>query len=199
MNFGPEFIVNLQSELLKGIPSLLGALLTLFAGWFVTQKITYKWAIRQRRRESLLAATSQLQSAYGEFFIAWKLWDPLVDKGDASFDEKRWELLQKAASAEATAESTILKIVTELPLSPEEVEALGKFRQAFQSLREAIRHNKKLGWSSSEDPDYVAFKRLTCRAAAMIQTGQETKPPHWKKAVENHSVATSNRWEGNWS
>jgi hypothetical protein len=191
--------MTLGSEITIALPSLLVALLTLVAGWFVTYRFTYNWAIRQRRRESLLlAATSELYSAYGEFFIAWKLWNSFIDRAEASFDEKRWELLEKAAKAEASTESIVLKIVTELPVSSEEAQALGKFRQAFQSLREAMLDNKKLSWSTSEDPHYIAFKKLSCQVASMLQTRREPKPPCWKKAAENHSVATSNRWEGKW-
>jgi hypothetical protein len=193
--------MNVGPILTMALPSLLVALLTVAAGWLVTHRLTYRWAIRQRRQESLLGATSQFYSAYGEFFTAWKLWNRL-DKSDPSFVEKRWQILQKAASAEASTESIILKIVTELPLSSVEVEDLGRFRQGFQSLREAIREDKPLDWLHSEAPPYVAFKRLSCRVAAMLQTGRDKKARRSEKAVEkavdNHSAATSNRWDKIW-
>jgi hypothetical protein len=91
--------MNFESELIKALPSLLVALLTVAAGWLVTQRLTYRWAIRQRRQESLLGATSQFYLAYGEFVAAWKLWNRL-DKSDPSFVERHWEILQKAASAD---------------------------------------------------------------------------------------------------
>lgn len=184
-------------EVTKALSNLVVALVTLGAGWVVGQRLSYRWAIRQKKRESLLAATNQFHSAYGEFFTAWKLWNRL-DRNDPSFTERRWQLLQQAAHAEANAESILLKVVSELRLSDEEVQDLGRFRQAFQSLRQAIRDNKPLAWSSSQDPQYVAFKKLACRMAYLLQTGQDTKAPDWQVASTNHLKATSNQWEGSW-
>jgi len=177
--------------------NLLVTLLTLGAGWIVGQRLSFQWAIRQKRRESLLAATSVFHEAYGEFFVAWKLWNRL-DHDDRSYSERRWQLLQQAAHAEASAESILLKVVTEIRLSDDEVQDLGRFRQAFQSLRQAIRDNKPLHWPSSQDPQYVAFKKLSCRVAYLLQTGQDTRTPDWNIAADNHLKATSNSWEGKW-
>jgi hypothetical protein len=101
-------------------------------------------------------------------------------------------------NAEAIAESILLKAVTELDLSREEVADPGRFRQAFQSLRQAIRDDRNLGWLSADDPRYVAFKKLSCKVACLLQTGHEYTVPRWDKATENHRIATSNRWESDW-
>ena len=180
----------------KALMNLLVALLTLGAGWVVGQRLSFRWAIRQKKRESLLAATNQFHAAYGEFFVAWKLWNRL-DRDDPSYTERRWQLLQQAAHAEASTESILLKIVTEIRISAEEVQNLGRFRQAFQSLRQAIRDNERLDWPSSQHPQYVAFKKLSCRVAYLLQTG-DTQTPDWNIAAKNHLEATSNSWEGKW-
>ena len=104
-----------KSEVVKTLLNLAVAMLTLGAGWFVGQSITYRWAIRQKKRELLLAATNQFDAAYGEFFVAMKLWNRL-DQNDPSYSERRWQLLQQAAHSEASAESILLKILTEVPV-----------------------------------------------------------------------------------
>jgi hypothetical protein len=186
-----------KPEVVKTLLNLAVAMLTLGAGWFVGQSITYGWAIRQKKRELLLAATNQFDAAYGEFFVAMKLWNRL-DKNDPSYSERRWQLLQQAAHSEASAESILLKILTEMPVSRRDVDDLGRFRQAFQSLRQAIREDKKLEWFSSHHPQYVAFKQLSCRVACLLQTEQNSKAPNSSEAAANHLIATSNEWESNW-
>lgn len=203
--FGLALIPDLRSdetmdwtpEILKALLNLSVALLTLGAGWFVGQHLTYRWTIRQKKRELLLAATNQFHAAYGEFFIVWKLWNRLQDD-NPSYADKQWQLLQQAARAEASAESILLKVVTELSVSGQDVELLGRFRQAFQSLRQAIRDDVKLDWQSAQHPQYVAFKTLSCRVANLLGSSDYKKAPQWKKAVENHLIATSNQWESNW-
>ena len=196
-NWGLIRFMDWKPETMKAFMNLLVALLTLGAGWLVGQRLSYRWAIRQKKREFLLAATNQFHAAYGEFFITWKLWNRL-DRNDPSYAERRWQLLQQAAHAEASAESILLKVVTEIRISDDVVQDLGRFRQAFQSLRQAIRDNKPLDWPSSEHPQYVAFKKLSCRVAHLLETGQDTKAPDWNVAADNHLKATSNSWEGKW-
>jgi hypothetical protein len=187
-----------KPEVVKTLLNLAVAMLTLGAGWLVGQSITYRWAIRQKKRELLLAATNRFDAAYGEFFVASKLWNRLDKNDDSLYAERRWQVLQQAAHAEANTESIILKIVTEIPVSRRDVDDLGKFRQAFQSLRQAIREDKKLDWFSSQHPQYLAFKQLSCRVACLLQTEQDSKAPNWSEAASNHLLATSNQWESNW-
>jgi len=189
--------VNWSAELAKVLSSVAVALVTLSAGWIVGQRLSFRWNIRQKQREFFLAATNQFHAAYGEFFAVWKLWNRL-DPDDHEFATKRWELLQRAAKAEATTESILLKIVTELRVSEKEAEDLGRFRQAFQSLRQSIRDSKPLDWNSSEDPRYAAFKRLSCETALLLQEHKQDEPPGLDHATKNHRTATSNRWENNW-
>jgi hypothetical protein len=186
-----------KSETVKSLLNLGVAMLTLGAGWLVGQFIAYRWAIRQKKRELLLVATNQLYAAYGEFFVVWKLWN-LLGKSDSSYADRRWQLLQQAAHAEASAESILLKIVTEFSVSGHEAQDLGRFRQAFQSLRRAIRKDEKLDWHSAQHPQYVAFKQLSCRVACLLQSRQDSKAPDWRKAAMNHLLATSHVSQSNW-
>ena len=48
--------MDLKSEMVKAFLNLGVAMLTLGAGWLVGQRLTYRWAIRQKKRELLLVA-----------------------------------------------------------------------------------------------------------------------------------------------
>ena len=69
-------------------------------GWIIGLRLTYKWNVRQKRRELQLSATHQFYAAYGEFFAVWKLWNRL-DRSSKSLDDRQWELHKRAAAAEA--------------------------------------------------------------------------------------------------
>jgi hypothetical protein len=146
------------------IVSLIVSLVTLGLGWWIGQRLTYRWNIRQKRREFQLTATptQQFYSAYGEFFAVWKLWNRL-ERDSKSFDERQWELHKRAAAAEALIEGILVKLASELALDQQQVATLGGFRQAFQQLRQAIRKNLLLEWKHAEHPEYRAFKELATK------------------------------------
>ena len=79
--------------------------------------------------------------------------------------DPRLELLERVSNAEGRMEALFIKIASEKSLKHEEWCEFGKFRQAFQRLRNRIQHNESLGWRSSEDPEYLTFKRLACFVA----------------------------------
>jgi len=185
-----------DAELLKAVTNLAVALVTIGAGWIVGQRISYKWNLRQKRKELTLTTINQFQAAYGEFFAVWKLWDKLEPNED-DYAVRRWDLLQRSAKVEAMIESTLLKVVTEFHLSLDKAGDLGRLRQAFQSLRESILERTTLGWSFSGEPHYVTFKRLSCDLALLLQTRQPDLPPSPEEATRNHLMVTSNKWERN--
>lgn len=147
-----------QQELLKAVLSIIVAIITLSFGWLVGQRLTVYWAIRQKRRELELSAVNEFYRLYGEFFAVWKLWSYYLgfawaDDNLRFPDVTRWELLQRASAAEGALESLFVKLSSERKLFDEDIEVLGRFRQAYQTLRESIRDNENLGWYSQNHPE----------------------------------------------
>ena len=99
----------MDSEAIRALYSLLVSSVTLLLGWLVGQRLTYRWNIRQKRREAQLSTTQQFYSAYGEFFAVWKLWNRLGGD-DSAREDRRWELHKRAAAAEAAVEGTLVKL-----------------------------------------------------------------------------------------
>ncbi len=188
---------TLLTEGLKAIPNLLVALITLGLGWVVGQRLTLNWNLRQKRRELDLSNAKEFQSLYGEFFAVWKLWNYYVrDIGDKSLPgASRWELLNRACTAEAGMEAIFVRLASERNLSEGQVHSLGQFRQLYQKLREVIRDNEPLQWNHSEHPEYMNFKCLGAKVAYFIVSDEDKD----KAAAAKHADAlvgiTSNRKE----
>ena len=91
-------------------------------------------------------------------------------------------ILQDACRAEATLESTFVRLAAERQLSQAEVESLGGFRQIFQHLRESIRDGVPLSWNNSEHPAYAEFKlshytRSTAICDPTVTSSPKTRKP----------------------
>lgn len=175
-------------------------LLTFFLTWVVGQRIATQWAIRQKRKELQLSAANRFEIIYGEFFSIWKLWDYYCKtlKENDSSKEKYWDLLNRACIAEASVEALMVKLSSECILNIEDTTSLGKFRQAFQSLRESISKNKNLEWSSSEHPEYLTFKRLSTYIVNLLAVRDYREMPDAKQSFKALREITSNKWEYNW-
>lgn len=189
-----------QQEVVKAIPSILVAVVTLSLGWLVGQRLTVYWAIRQKRRELELAALTEFYRLYGEFFTVWKLWAYCQNSNlDLALpDFTRWELLKRASTSEGALESLLVKLSSERELVDEDVEILGRFRQGYQRLRESIRDNRNIGWSQQNHPEYLTFKRLAYLVSCIILS--DVSPGHTadNRIVNALEVITSNAWEARW-
>src|ERR1700752_3043255 len=138
-------------ELLKAGLSLSVALITLAVGWFVGQRFTVKWNLFQKRRETDIANVQQFHSLYGEFKELSKLWRVIKRNKDSSLEIPsaiRWLLLARACAVESKNETIIVKLATERCLSKDDMTKLGLFRQALQKLRESIRDDEEVPFSS---------------------------------------------------
>lgn len=195
----PEHIQdwNAWHEAGKAGYSLLVSSLVLLAGWFVGARLTYGWNVKQKRRELQLSSSQQFYSAYGEFFVVWKLWDRL-DHTNPQFEEHKWELHKRAAAAEAIIEGTLVKVCSELNLKDQQTTNLGRFRQAFQQLRQSIRDDKPLPWPSSECAEYKAFKSLAVSFAILLGREWPSHTPSPQDASKQLMNVTSNEWEHTW-
>lgn len=178
---------------------ICGPLATLALAWIAGQRISARWGLWQKRRELAHSAANEFYRLYGEFFSIWKLWNYAVgDNGDASSSDRRWELLNRAARTEAGFEALLVKMTAERQLSTDDIQVLGSFRQGCQQLRKRMKEGAKLDWRSSQDHQYLAFKRLSARVAAMIATADLSRVPSPGEAASALEEITSNGWEVWW-
>ncbi|MBO9150813.1 hypothetical protein ACFOTA_01225 [Chitinophaga sp. GCM10012297] len=203
-----------ELELLKFSLNLILATVTLTIGWFVGQRLTHHWAIRQKRKEQELSTLADLYKLYGEFFSIWKLWNFHLEDTHNHIpnQEIRWELLKRASSAEAGVEAIFVRFASEKSLTEEEISCLGKFRQAYQSMRESITHNKKLNWYKSDHLEYKAFKEGAVKTACILNHSglsytvleksiffrNSHKVPTPNEACIALLQITDNKWERQW-
>jgi hypothetical protein len=188
---------SINHELIKAAISGASGIVLLASTWLVGQRLTYEWNVRQKRRESQLSSLQQFYLAYGEFFAIWKLWNRL-DQNATTADERRWELLKRSSAAEAIIEAILVKLSLELILSDDDVSNLGRFRQAFQQLRESIRDSKPLPWKSAESPEYKTFKALSIVVAGLLNGKWPNEPPPRSRAQDQLSLITANKWMKDW-
>lgn len=192
---------SLVQEIVKLLPDLTVSIIVLGLTWFVGQRLTVYWNLRQKRKELQISTAHEFQALYGEFFAVWKLWNYYIrDIGPGYFPEiSRWDLLERASNAEARMESVFVQLATERFLSPQEIEILARFRQAYQSLRETIRDNVALPWESSTQIEYVTFKSLATKVALIILSEENMDQSRADKRVDALlDITTSSRWEGSW-
>lgn len=159
--------------MIKSALSLTVAVTTLSAGWFVGNRLSLRWSLRQKNRELELSSLNRLYELYGEFFAIWKLWNQTCDskQRETASGDDQLRLLEKACTAEGQVEAFLLKLTTERPLKDCELHLLGRFRQAFQILREKIRSCEPLDWDSSlpaDHPEYASLKDLTYSVACLL-------------------------------
>ena len=163
------------------------ALILLLITWLAGQRIIAFWDIRKKRQEFDITTATQFHQLYGEFKEISKLWKLYLnaDKHSLTFPEHtRWELLKRATAAESKAEAITVKLVTERPLTARDCEVLGLFRQSYQQLRETIRDNQPLAFSSY-GPEYNYFNDLACGVAAIISLEAPSRRQSAREAANN--------------
>lgn len=158
------------------------------------------WNVRQRRRELDLVSAENFHSLYGEYFAVWKLWSYCAtDRTDlARYEDRRWELLTRAANAEAGIEAILGKLASQRDLEIEAVVELGKFRQGFQSLRERIKTGQPEEWTPLTYGKYLAFKCLATKVASLIHSGRRVVRPQAKARADAWVRVTSGEWKDCW-
>jgi hypothetical protein len=157
------------------------------------------WAILQKRRELDLEAVHRFYEVYGKWFAVWKIWQACrEEKLDSS---RRDELLCQAADIEGQFESLLIKIGQERRLSVSQNERLGRFREGYQQLREAIEDNQDLPFRVQFEDDkvdaYVAFKSLAVEFASLAAGGWRLRRPTLHESQRAVVAITSWRTTGN--
>jgi hypothetical protein len=191
-----------QFEVFKFLLTLASSGVILLLTWGVGQSISAKWSLRQKRRELQLDAANTFDRLYGEFFKIWKLWKNYKKENMDSKNVSQWDLLAMSAEAEAGMEGILVKIASEFKLTDEDIITLGRFRQAYQTLREYIREDKPFTWNHPYHPQYMHFKTMGAYIAAMLSgfEHQSLKGPSRDEAMYNLQRITStkfkNWWEG---
>ena len=104
--------------LLVLVGAVANPIVALMVGWAIGHRVAAKWGLWQKRREQTLSTTGEFYRLYGEFFAVWKLWDASLRKSASpGIEEKRWKLLERAAGAEASMETLMIKLASERVLS----------------------------------------------------------------------------------
>ncbi|MHA1110435.1 MAG: hypothetical protein ACTSRE_04995 [Promethearchaeota archaeon] len=188
-----------QFELFKFVLTLASSGMILLLSWGVGQSLSAKWSIRQKRRELQLSAANTFDRLYGEFYKIWKLWRFYKKEGmEGEKDVSQWDLLAMTCEAEAGMEGILIKIASEFTLTDQDIITLGRFRQAFQTLRETIRENKPLTWNHPYHPQYMAFKKMGAYIAAMLSEFSSGKDPSREEAMYNLQRITSTKFKDWW-
>jgi hypothetical protein len=153
----------------------------------------------QKQRELQLEAAARFYELYGEFFAVWKEWAAKAGKVmPAAAQRFRLDLYRRACVAEGHMEALLVRVVTEFSLDHDDVQTLGRFRQAYQTLREAIRADRDLGWDSSAHPGYAAFKRLAATVASLLARRTIPELPAPGESAAALAEVTDNKWESGW-
>jgi hypothetical protein len=181
------------------VKALIGPVVAVGLAWLVGNRLSSEWALRQRRRENSLASVAEFYRLYGEFFALWKLCNYAFRDADHEMDEGAlWDLMRRAAALEANGEAILLRIASELALTPDDIRTLGLFRQGVQLLRQSIVKERILGWSSSEHREYQAFKGLSVGVAALATKVGTGTAPSLDIAQRQLREITHNKWSKEW-
>jgi len=176
-----------------------GAVIAAVLAWLIGNRVAARWSLWQKRREAALVAVAEHARLYGEFFSIWKLWNYSLHDDLSAPANTQWALLERAASAEASVESLLVRLACESRLQSREIEIAGKFRQAYQQLREVIRDGTKLDWPRHNHPEYVAFKRLAAELALLVSAIDRRGQSLASEASAAILEITSNKWEACWT
>ena len=216
-NLADGFIASLQTTFINEFIKFIFVALTLLLTWFIGNRISIRWAIIQRKKEIEIDTLNEFYKLYGEFFSMWKLWRLTLnsskeDGKEAQYEEVKHRIERESFIAEGRVEAILVKIASEKRLNDTQLEILGRFRQAYQRLRECMRENKDLPWFNSDYFEYSTFKRLSYLVSRVIQSNYSPLMKwimSWipslnrskiltlnnKKAVK---IITSNYWQRNW-
>lgn len=181
--------MTLSEELIKLAVSFLG--ITLLGGAF-----TAFWTWRQKRREIEAMELKSFYELYGQLLAACRLWNA-AKSGKISLPSEatRYELLKQASAAESALEGMLLNLASARFLTTEELSRLGRFRQAYQKVRELIRDDKEVPWDSSQAESYLDFKQGASLFASFLKQRIWTLQPSQELARKAVEVITHNKHE----
>jgi hypothetical protein len=177
-------------------PSIVAAVITTVFGGVIILILSSAWARSQKRKEFDLATLEQFQRLYGEFFALYHLWDDLKQdkfvKSEKTSEDFVNDIIQRAYRIEGNMEAVLTRIAAEKRLSIEEVDSLGKFRQAFQRVRKYVTKDIPFKWDSDFHPEYASLKIHASRVSDIILFSKARS-----RATRSSQILdiTSNRYE----
>ena len=187
-------------ELFKSVLALLVAALSLLATWFIGEKLTAYWNLRQKLKELNQVSLQAFHALYGEFKEGVKIWRlatrPLKSRLLVP-ENVRWDLLTRACAIESKSEALVLRLTSERCLEPEEIEAIGLFRQAIQTLRESIRDNVECPLGSRK-AEYRLLNLLAPHVASLVSADLPKRIPGAHQAQRQLAAVvgvTSKHWK----
>jgi|SRR5882724_2735408 len=187
-------------EFFKSVLALIVAALSLAATWYIGQRLTAYWNLRQKRYELNQISLQAFHALYGEFKEGVKIWRlakrPLTSPVRVPENE-RWTLLARACAIESKSEALVLRLTAERCLSMDEIATIGLFRQAIQTLRESIRDNVDCPLGSRK-AEYKLLNQLAPRVASIVSAELPERIPSAEQAQRqlNEVVnVTSDRWK----
>lgn len=178
----------------------VSALLTLTIAWLGGNTLAARLEREKKLTERDVAAQTEFQSIYGEFFSVWKQWANAPKNVDTAT-----RLLPLAARVEGRYEALLVMVCADRMLTEQDKRVLGSLRQGFQQLRESMKRGTDLEWSSSKDRHYEALKVLTARVAVILRPrsmrwgGRGPARPGHAEAAGALLEVTSNEHETHWA
>lgn len=178
-------------EFLKTPPGT--ALLTLLLTWLIGSWISAFWTNRQKRKDGDIAAATELYALYGEFLAICKFWNRLDRiRSSDQVEPQRVTLLERTSLMEGRFESLLLRLTCQLNWTAKGLDDLGLLRQTFQFPRLLITDGKPLPWDSSEDPQYLEFKRISSAVGARLAKRSWRERSFVEKSKRRFIYATAN-------
>jgi hypothetical protein len=182
-------------ELFKAILGVAVALLTVLATTLFGQRFSETWNLQQKKRELNLVTHQAFHALYGEFKELVKIWRLAKMVPSAIQEEERWNLLKRACALESKSEALVLRLTSEHKLNDDQLETLGLFRQAMQTIRESIRDNQECPLGS-RNTEYRLLNRLAPEVLAMVAAKPEEIAAEDAKTQLSKVIAvTSARWQ----
>ncbi len=181
------------------LKAIAGPVAAVGLAWLVGNRLSAEWVLRQKKREQSIATAAEFYRLYGEFFALWKMCNYAYRDSREELDAvTQWDLMRRATALEASCEAILLRISSEVVLTPADIRSLGLFRQGLQLLRQSILKRKILGWISSQHPEYLAFKRLSVDVGKLALAVGAKPPPPSATAKAQLEEVTHNRWTKAW-
>jgi hypothetical protein len=175
-----------------------GPVISAIAALAVGTWLTGKWTERQKKRELELDMANRFYSSYGAFRAIWREWNYYWEFERDQLATKKAALFARACEAEGALEAVFLKLSSERRLSREDLATLGNLRQAYQVLRERIRDDEFIDYGSTQQSDYLEFKRLATYLGSLIMNASSKETADAGRAFQNFREITSNKYEARW-
>lgn len=178
---------------------VVGPLVTAGFALIVGNRIAARWTLQQKHREQSLSVVAEFYAVYGQFFEIWKLANYCFREARPEItDEFIRNLVTRAAALEARIEAMLLRVASEMKLTPDEIRTLGLYRQAVQLLRASIILRRQLDFFGAGQVKYEFYKQLCVAIGDLVKDlGERPRPAHGEGKAQMTAI-TNRKWELEW-